>query len=311
MQVTVKLLEARIVSRSAMKGSGKSALEGEVTAGRSMELANDTLNEMQRSNGGDIVQEDHSRYEVTLRRPGSETSWSGEVVGRPKLYPLDTVNVLAADKLIIVFDKANKKVWQSALNYNISAEPAASDEGSATYGQGPCVEHKGTLYVFDDGVLSAFELSTGAARWRLPSVGIAGMFLDDQDMLYVNSTTASHESLKYSRQIDVSSKVLSVILKLDSRTGKILWSTQSKGLVNYVSGKEVLTAQSYMPPEQEGPETGFEKPPWMRIKRLNPRNGQEVWDYYQDRAPLDIGFDKNTIRLVFKKEVQLLHYPGW
>jgi hypothetical protein len=50
-------------------GTGKSVLDGDVTAGKSMELATEMLNEAQRSNGGDVVQEDHSRYQVTLRRP--------------------------------------------------------------------------------------------------------------------------------------------------------------------------------------------------------------------------------------------------
>jgi outer membrane protein assembly factor BamB len=187
------------------------------------------------------------------------------------------------------------------------------DPASATYGQGPCVERKGSLYVFDQGVLTAFDLANGNARWRLPSVGIAGLFFDDRDMMYVNATTASHESLKYSRQIDLSQKVTSVVLKVDSRNGKILWSTQSSGMVNYVSGKFIFSVQEYMPQEEDEdnpykPETGFEAQPYLRIRRLNPANGHEMWQHFQQRAPLDVAFDKNTIRLVFKKEVQVLRF---
>lgn len=309
---SVKLLEARMVARSAMKGAAsKSVLEGNVTAGSSMQAANDMLNEMQRSNGGDVVEEDHSRYQVTLRQAGSQAAWTGDVIGPPNVYPLETVNVLTADKLILVFDKANKKLWQSSLSYNVAGDFTALDERSATYGQGPCVERKGSLYVFDAGVLSVFDLATGNARWRLPTVGVAGLFFDDRDMMYVNTTTASHESLKYSRQIDLSRKVVSVVLKVDSRNGKILWSEDSGGLVRYVSAKLVLTAQSYQPPEQEGPDTGLEKGPSLSIRRLNSRNGREVWGHYQDRAPLDIAFEKNMIRLVFKKEVQVLRFASF
>lgn len=310
-ELAVKLLEAHLVSRSAVK-AGKPGLEGEVTAGQSMELSNEMLNDLQRSNGGDIVQEDHSRYQVSVRRPGSDTTWTGEVVGPPKLYPLDTVNVLAADKLLIVLDKANRKLWQGVLGFNISAAVNALDEESAPYGRGPCVERNGALYVFDEGVLSAFDLKTGTARWRLPTVGVAGIFFDAHDMLYVNTTTASYESLKYSRQIDLSRKVLSVILKVDSRNGKILWSTQSQGLVNYVWHGLVLTAQSYQPDETTDAsqtDTGFQQGPWLRIRRLSPSNGRELWEHYQERAPVDIGFDRNAIRLVFKKEVQVLRFP--
>jgi outer membrane protein assembly factor BamB len=309
-EFSVKLLERRLVARSAMKaGSGRSALNGDVTAGRSMELASDMLNEMQRSNGGDVVQEDQSRYQVTLRRNGTAEVWTGEVVGPPKVYPLESVTVLAGDKTLIVLNETDQKLWQSTLAFKVPAEMNALDEESARYGCGPCVEHHGFLYVFDEGVLSAFDVKTGNARWRLPTVGIAGLFFDEHGMLYVNTTTASHESLKYSRQIDLSRKVVSVILKVDSRNGKILWSQQSSGLANYVSGNLILTSASFMPEEQEGVDTGFEKSPWLRIRRINPSNGREVWEHFQERAPLDIAFEKNTIRLVFKKEVQVLKYP--
>jgi len=128
--------------------------------------------------------------------------------------------------------------------------------------------------------------------------------------MYVNTTTASHDRLKFSRQIDLSQKVSSVILKIDSHNGKILWSEESKGLVNYVSGKFVLAAQSSIPDTPEDADTGLEKQPWMRIRRINAGNGREVWNYFQERAPLDIAFDQNTIRLVFKKEVQVLRFPS-
>jgi hypothetical protein len=310
LEFSVKLLESRITTRSAVKpGSGKSVLEGDVTAGKSMEMSSGLLNEMQRENGGDLVQEDHSRYQVTVRRPGSNSAWSGEVVGSPGLYPLDSVTVVTAEKLIVVLDKENKKLWQSGLNYNVVEGLASLDQSNAIYGQGPCVERKGTLYVFDQGVLSAFDLKTGDARWRLPTVGIAGLFFGDHDMIYVNTTSAAHDSLKYSRQIDLSQTISAIVLKLDSRNGKILWSAESEGLVNYVSGKIILATQLSIPPESDGMETGLERQPSTRIRRLNPGNGREVWEHYQDRAPLDIAFGDGTIRLIFKKEVQVLRFP--
>jgi hypothetical protein len=165
------------------------------------------------------------------------------------------------------------------------------------------------MYVFDQGVLTAFELATGNARWRLPSVGIAGLFFDDRDMIYVNSTTARPDKIRYSRQIDLSQKANVVVLKVAAKNGKILWSAEQAGLVNYVSGKLVLTVQSFQPEEDSStPETGFEKPPYLRIRRLNAASGREMWEHFQQRCPLDIGFDRNLIRLVFKKEVQVLKF---
>jgi outer membrane protein assembly factor BamB len=216
---------------------------------------------------------------------------------------------LAAGKQLLVFDKAGKQLWQSSLSFDLPAAVGQPEEDSGGYGQGPCVEHRGSLYVFDQGVLTAFDLSTGAARWRLPSVGIAGVFFDDRDMMYVNSTTASPDKIKFSRQIDLSQKAGVQVLKIDSKNGKILWSTQQEGLVNYVSGKLVLTIQSFQPEEDDSlADTGLETPPYLRIRRLNASSGKEMWEYFQQRCPLDIGFDKNLIRLVFKKEVQVLRF---
>ena len=308
-QFSENLLEYKVTERSAMKPApARSALDGPVSVGNSGEVANQILNEMQRERGGDVVQEDVSRYRVTIRRPEAPQAWTGEVVGPPSFFPLDTVDVLAANKLIIVFDKTNKKLWQSSLNYNLTEGLATLDEENATYGMGPCVERQGVLYVFDAGVLTAFDLATGSARWRLPSIGIVGMFFDDKGMLYVNTTTASPEALKYSRQIDISQRTSPVVLKIDGKTGKLLWREGLGGFINYVSGPFIYSVSSYSPQEDEDGGTEDRTPPYTRIKRINPRNGTEMWEHFEQRAPLDVQFDKNTIRLVFKKEVEVLRF---
>jgi outer membrane protein assembly factor BamB len=309
------LLERKTIAHSTLKPApAKSVLEGPVNVTQSTEVANEILNEMQRERGAGVIQEDVSRYAVKLRHSATGETWTGEVVGEPALLPLESVNVLAANKTLIVFDKANRKLWQTTLNFNL-AHDFQTAEPIPTYGHGPCVEYKDALYVFDPGVLSAFELKTGNARWRLPSVGITGLFFDDQGMLYVNTTTASPDQIKLSHQIDINQKIISVVLKVAPANGKILWSSQTAGLVHYVSGKFVYTLQSYEPEEEDDnpyrQETGFEKQPYLRIKRLNPKSGREMWEHFQQRAPLDVQFDKNYIRLVFKKEVQVLRSIGW
>lgn len=315
-EMGVRMIEPRFTSRSAMKpDAGKSALSGNVTAGNSTEISSELLNELQRSKGGDIVTEDESRYEVTLNRPGAP-AWSGEVVGPPRLFPLSTVTVLAANKSVVVLDKENRKLWQSSLAYNVRPGPEALDQEMASQGLGPCVEHKNSLYVIDEAVLTAFDLATGNARWRLPSVGISGIFFDDRGTIYVNATTDSPDSIKYSKQIDLNRKVKSVVLKVDSRDGKVLWSADSGGIVSYVSGKFIYAVDSYMPEEEDEddpyhPETGLERPASLQIWRLNPKNGHIMWEHVQHRAPLNMAFDQNTIRLVFKKEVQVLRFVSW
>lgn len=314
-QFSVNLLESKIVARAAMKAPPKkSALDGPVSVTATADVANEIFNEMQRNRGGDIVEEDESRYQVTVRVPGAKDlpDWTGEVVGPPSLYPLKTVNVIAAGKTLTVLDKSNKKKWQATLNYRVAESAGALDEEHAPYGLGPCVERGNTLYVIDQGVLTAFDLDKGEARWRFPSVGIAGLFFDDEGKIYVNSTTASPDTIKYSRQIDVTEKTSAVILKLDPAKGTTLWSAEPGGQISHLSGKFIYTIQSYQPDDDEDnpytPDTGFEKLPYMKIKRINPKNGSVMWEHFQQRAPLDVQFDKNSIQLVFKKEVQVLKF---
>ncbi len=314
-QLAAQLLEERMVTRTAMKAPPKkSALDGPVNMAATLDVANEILNEMQRDRGGDTVTEDESLYRVTIRCPTDKDvpDWVSEVTGPPALFPLETVNVLTAGRTLIVLDKKNKKLWDGALSYPVRGG-GALDDANAEHGLGPCVERGDRLYVFDQGLLSAFDLKSGNAHWRLPSVGISGLFFDDEGMLYVNTTTASHESLKYSRQIDVSQRTSDCVVKVNPQTGKILWTTQTAGTISYLSGEFIYTLQSHqaMDEEDESPytvRTGFETQPYLRIRRINPKNGKEMWEHFQQRAPLDVQFDKNSIQLVFKKELQVLKY---
>jgi hypothetical protein len=323
LQFGVRILQTNIITRGAMKAPpARSALDsGNLNGSRTADVANEILNEMQRNRGGDTVQEDDSRYQVTIRRPDStETAdWTGEVVGPPALFPLKTVNVLTAGKTVIVFDKTNKKLWQATLAYSVLAgsgilggEDAFSAEHSP-YGAGPCVERGDSLFVFDQAVLTAFDLATGNVRWRLPSVGITGLFFDNKGMLYVNSTTASPENIKYSRQIDISQKTDAVFLKVDPKTGRILWSSKPGGFISYLSGKFIYTY--YINDAGEGADSGMAAlagitptSSFIKIRRINPGNGEILWDYQQNRAPLNVQFSGNMIELVFKKEVQVLKF---
>jgi outer membrane protein assembly factor BamB len=288
----------------------QSALNGNLNSSQTAAVANETLNEMQRNRGGDTVQEDESRYQVSLRRPDSTTAadWTGEVIGPPSVLSLKTVNVLMAGKTVIVFDKTNKKFWQAALTYNVASGNRAANGEASPFGEGPCVERGDTLYVFDQAVLTAFDLATGNARWRLPSVGVVGLFFDDKGMLYVNTTTADPENIKYSRQIDITQKIDAILLKIDPQTGRTLWSVKPGGFISYLSGKFIYTVQSFDPGDEEGSPTGIQLPAYLKIRRISPADGRVLWDHEQDRAPLDVRFKNNFIELVFKKEVQVLKF---
>jgi outer membrane protein assembly factor BamB len=310
-EFAVRLLESHIVTREAMKPPpGQSVLNGNLNSSQTAAVANETLNEMQRNRSGDTVSEDESLYQVTLRRPDSTgaTDWTGEVTGPPALFPLKTVNVLAAGKTLIVFDKTNKKLWQAALTYNVAGGVRAANGEASPFGEGPCAERGDTLYVFDQAVLTAFDLATGNARWRLPSVGVVGLFFDDNGMLYVNTTTADPENIKYSRQIDITQKIDAILLKIDPQTGRTLWSIKPGGFISYLSGKFIYTVQFFDPGDEEGSAAGIQLPAYMRIRRINPPDGRVLWEHDQERAPLDVRFQDNFIQIVFTKEVQVLKY---
>jgi hypothetical protein len=308
-EFAVRLLESHIVTREAMKLAGQSALNGNLNSSQTAAVANETLNEMQRNRGGDKVQEDESLYQVTLRRPESATAdWTGEVTGPPAFFALKTVNVLAAGKTVTVFDKTNKKLWQAALTFNVAGGGRAANGEDSPFGDGPCIERDGTLYVFDLAVLTAFDITTGNARWRLPSVGVVGLFFDDKGMLYVNTTTADPESIKYSRQIDITQTIEAVLLKIDPQSGRTLWSVKPGGFISYLSGKFIYTVQFYDPGDEAGSVTGIQTPAYLKIRRISPADGRVLWEQDQDRAPLDVQFKGHSIALVFKKEVQVLKF---
>lgn len=316
-QFSWRLLEQRTVTRSAMKAPPKkSALDGEVNAAKTTEMVNEQLNEMQRNSGNDIVTEDQSRYQVTVGVPDATgvTNWTGEVVGPPQLFVLKTVNVIAAGKDVIVLDKSNKKQWQATLTYTIPGGAGDFSVGKPRYGEGPCVERGNTLYVFDQAVLTAFDLATGNARWRLPSVGVVGLFFDERGNVYVNTTTGNPDDIRYARQIDISRHIQEVVTKVDAQTGRTLWSAQPGGFVSYLAGDFIYVIDSYDPnPKDAEVENdaiaSLQKPPYLKITRLRPSNGRTMWDYYdRDRCPVNWNFENNSIELIFKREVQVLHY---
>jgi hypothetical protein len=315
MQMRIRLLEKHIVTRDAMKAApGKSSLDGNLTVAKTADVANEMLNEMQRNSGGGTVSEDQSRYQVTLHRPeATEASdWIGEVIGPPQLFPLETVNVLTAGKTVIVFDKSNKKLWEANLTYPVPPANPEFGEDALSFGAGPCVEHGGLLYIFDQAVLSAFDLATGNARWRWPSVGVVGLFFDSQGMLYVNTTTGNPDDIRYARQIDVTKSTAAVLLKIEPQTGKTLWSVRPGGFACYLSGKYLYAVRSYDPNSTDAEVMngleGLQKPPYFQIARINLKNGRTLWEYDQGRVPVAIHFKDNFIELVFKREVQVLTY---
>jgi hypothetical protein len=134
--------------------------------------------------------------------------------------------------------------------------------------------------------------------------------------LYVNTTTGNPDDIKYSRQIDINKSTAAVLTKIDPASGKTLWSVKPGGFVAYLSGKYIYTVESYDPNPTDKEVLNdslvdLEKPPYLRISRIDPKDGRELWVHEQDRCPVDVQFDQNTIELIFKREVQVLKYLAW
>ncbi|HEU5125873.1 MAG TPA: PQQ-binding-like beta-propeller repeat protein [Verrucomicrobiae bacterium] len=312
-EFTVRLLEKRIVARDAMKAAPKkSALNGNVTASQSGMVANELLNEMRRNAGAGTVMENQSRYLVTVHSvDGNSPDWTGEVIGKPVLIPEKSVTVIAAGSMIYAFDRANKKLWQASFTHRVTLTSPFQGAADSQFGAGPCVEHNGRLFVCDEEMLTALDATTGNVFWRLPSVGIAGIFFDNKGMLYINSTTASPDDVKFSKQIDINRQIRKVVLKVDPKSGKTLWATQAGALVQYVSGKYIYAWNANDGDYEQGgglKQLALPQESYVQIKRLDPDNGKILWTYSEKRAPLDVKFNANYIQLVFPNELEVLKY---
>ncbi|HKQ39737.1 MAG TPA: B-box zinc finger protein, partial [Verrucomicrobiae bacterium] len=203
-QMDVSMIEKKIGEQRTMKPrTGKSVLDGDVNPTKSTALANEILNEIQEQRTGGVRFEDESRYLVRIKRKlatGSIPDWVREVSGPPQLFTLNTVDVLTAGKMMIVIDKNNQTRWETKLTYPASS--AMMMGGRAPWNRGfwempmPCMERGSILYFFDQGVLAAFEIATGNARWRLPTVGVSELKFDSEGMMYVVTTSAQQEQIK-------------------------------------------------------------------------------------------------------------------
>jgi hypothetical protein len=311
-EMKVSMIEEKITQHRTMRErTGKSVLDGPVRVTQTAELANEILNDIQEQRTGGVRFEDESRYMITLRRKMAGTTvpdWVGEVKGPPQIFPLKTVDVLTAGKAVIVLDKQNQKRWETTLNYPASQAMMFGnavwclDEPDAFM---PCLERGNTLFFFDQGVLAAFDIITGNARWRLPTVGVSALKFDDEGMMYVVSTSAEQGQIKYREQIDVRKETVPVIMKVDPRNGKMIWTLKQRGQSCLFSGKYFYAVEAI---PGGGKRFGKKVPDYTRIYRLHPRDGRVMWDHVETQLPVDIDFRDNHILALFPKEVKVLKF---
>ncbi|EEF59253.1 PQQ-binding-like beta-propeller repeat protein [Pedosphaera parvula] len=307
-EMKVKLLEHKVEVHEAMKAKKKSILDsGNMTASQSLDASEELLNDMQRENGGSSVQEDVSRYQVTVHRwlAKGTPDWTGEVVGAPTIFPLKTVDVVAAGKSLVVLDKNNKKLWDAKLTYSAGSHYGYDFEFGGD-SQAPAIETGDAVYFADQGMLTCFDLANGAVRWRLTSVGISKIQLDEKGNIYLTSTTASPDSIQYSKQVNLKNRPESVMLKVDPKTGKKLWEVVKIGEQLLISGKYIyigkVSTMMVALRLEEGPDYHY------NFYRLDPSNGKIMWNYFQTKPGMRAEANQNWILIEFRDELQVLKF---
>ena len=307
-EMRVKLLEPKVTWVQSIKPRGPSLINGQTTASTSTAgVEQEVFNDIKRDQTGGVKGIDESRYEVRLRRwlGGKPAEWKGDVNGVPSFFSLQTVDLLVAGKDLTVFDKQNNKLFEAPLSYSISQRFVLANPEHRS----PAVESGQMLYFFDQGVLTAFSLPNGAVQWRLTSVGISRLQFDSHGMLYVDTTAAAPEEIQYSDQIRLEGAT-AVILKVDPRSGKILWQTQKHGQHTFLSGQYLYTtiAQRGGIALANGLGDALAAPQqgaiYFHIWRLDPQTGAVIWAFSPDQAPDEVSFQENWFVLRFGDEVQ-------
>lgn len=235
-----------------------------------------------------------TRYAVTLRRwlSAPATAWTGEVSEPPGLFVLPTVDLLIGGQTVRAFDKLNKLLWEAQLSQPLAPQFLRPRTGLALGPalRGPCLQQGNALYVFDQGTLQAFELMSGAVRWRLAQAGIRQVQADEQGWLYVVSGSPVLPSR-------------SVVLKVEPKSGKIVWRAEERGLRCYLTGRFVY-AVNYEPDDPELAEAV----PYLRVWRLDPEDGRAFWEHSDQRLPVALDFQANRFLLLFGDELQVWQF---
>jgi hypothetical protein len=312
-ELRVKLLEPKVTWVQSIKPRGPSLLNGATSVSTSAAgVEEEVFNDLKRDRTGGVRAVDESRYEVRLRRwiDSQPVEWQGAVVGVPSFFSLDTADLLVAGTSLRVFDKQNKWLFESRLAYPISDRFTSNNPAGGC----PAVETADTLYFFDQGVLTAFALPGGAAQWRLTSIGISAVQLDSQGMLYVDSTSGSPEDVQYPDQVKFE-HIAPVLLKVDGKSGKILWKAVDRGQNCFLSGKFLysqsvrkggLAMANALRGALGAPEG--DEPDYFHLYRLDPASGEVLWNFYREQAPEQVAFQDNSFVLRFGDNLQLFGF---
>jgi hypothetical protein len=304
LQLDARLLEKKVTERQAMKGSSnddweKADREGKGGWSNDAALIGQAMeNDAKREMTGGVDRIDESSYQVAITRPFEKTPafWTGKVTGRPELFALSTVNLLICGTEVTALDRDGKQLWQAKLAWGLPAIDTP-----------PCLEAAGTVYLFDRAFLTALQRETGKVLWRLPSVGIQKLLADGSGALYVCTQNAPAESARFSQEARSASAQPCSVLKVDGRTGKILWNAP-KYEDCFAAGGAVYAVREARNPNDAVDAVFTHKAPVTRfmVFKLSSGSGKPQWEYLQLRRPLQIEPEGRKIAMLFADEFQAL-----
>jgi hypothetical protein len=130
-------------------------------------------------------------------------------------------------------------------------------------------------------------------------------------MLYVATTSAGPESIQYYEQVNMD-RVEPIIVKVDPDTGLPLWRVEKVGDECHLSGKYVYLTRA----QTSGLDAivsmskggGGRVSTSFRLYRLNPKNGQQLWECYRPTHPSQLDFHNNEILLQFHDKLEVLKF---
>jgi hypothetical protein len=305
--LATQLLEHRIVtsdgSQPASERKKTPLIDREnLRAADSTEAAAEFFNQ----NGG-AIERDESRYRVTLRRLfANGAEWSADVVGRPAFFTTPALDVLVAGTDLTALEKDNRVAWTAKLSYPVGPEFLEGGDRS------PVVANGSRLYVFDLGTLTAFDLRSGKVAWRLQSVGIHQV-VPSGDALYVATSSAGPEAIKFNEGIRFSDRTFPIILKVEAATGKVLWSLDRLADHVVTSGKFLYVARSATSAMESLSAVSEQRDAAVTflLRRVDPATGKPDWTWMQNGAPDDWTARNNTLLVRRRHVLKLLKFASW
>lgn len=305
LRLDAHLVEKKLIERQVMSGESGSDLEEWDKKSKggfgddALAMAKALEREGQRDATGGREITDESTYRLSLTRPFAPATAAAtvEVHGPARVFSTATLDLVAAGKELVAFDRSNKKLWQAQLAQPlapISRFEGFGDDEEASPAQ-PCLETADRLYFFDGGYLTAFAKATGQPAWRLPLQHIARVQLADTGHLYVSTAPSGIGTVPQH-------------FCVEAKSGKVTWKIEKYDAC-YVSGSDLYaTRETRNAEDMVNAVFDRSKAPQCRWKlyKLSTRNGEPQWEWFQTRRPTRVEADHKRVALLFADELQVL-----